>query len=576
MKEYARFVDLFFDHNLSGFFGLRDETAEPLSARAVRNEWSALVRELRREGRAELFDLYVGVPFCGRLCRFCNLSPERLGARSRVEEYLCWLDEAIGFFRPAFAKVRFGNLLLGGGTPSVLSAAQLDRLFRGLFGAFRFDPAGEKSFEFHPSSFSERKLEVLREHGFNRVILGVQSLTPGVLRRAGRTDQTAGQVERAVRAVARAGFPRGQNVDLILGLEGETPASFLRSFERAADLGPEEISVYLLKPFGPHMARYGRSVGLFYEQADLRRSFAAVPERMIRAAERRGYRVNESPLLDLRYAFMKRSLPVEKRYYSDTPLGGSSLFALGSMARSHVCGRMSYACGPVRGAFDPEARIYDARKVDLDNEMFRWLSHHLLSEWGLSLARFREVFGRSFESRFAAPLRRLRRDGLLRRAQGRLLCAKDSLKDRLATRLCFVGLPALRAMLDAHNSPENQVRLVAGAAEYGVWVERSRPEQRYVSSAGSYGLQVARLRPGPFSPWEMKLVRWLGDLFQSLQAGAGEACGAERTYALHEAVARHLSGAAPGRLTLKPWIRVSDRSGLGYSRAGVQDGGMRL
>jgi len=572
-EVYAGFVDRFFDHNLSGFFGLRDAEKKPFSPAQIRAQWRGLAAEIRRGRRAERADFYLSIPFCRDICSYCNLSPEKLGRRARVKEYLDWLDDALRYFAPAFQGLRFDNLLVGGGTPSALGAAELERLFSRLFRRFRFRADGERSFEFHPGSFSESKLDVLRRFGFNRMIIGVQTLTPGVLRRVGRGGQTAGSVRAAVKAVRARGFERGQNLDLIMGLEGETPAGFLRSFERTVALRPEEISVYLLKPFGPHMSsRYGRSVGRFYEDKRLRETFAGVPREMNRIARGAGYRVNESPLLDLRYGYSLKGLRPRPRYYSDTPLGGRSLFGLGSMARSHVCGRLAYSCGAVRGKFDPAGALFEGQAVDLDVEMMRYISHHLLGEFGMSRQDFRAAFGESLGSRFGGVLRRLRHLGLVRAEGDRLFCASRGMRDRLITRLFFVGPERLRGLLDAHNAPENQARLILDGEELDIWVERPRRGQEYVLEEGGFGLQVRKVSGGGFSPAERKCVEWLRRLFRGSVSDDPGHCAAELTWELHRRIGGFLGGEAAGnrRITLKPWITAEERSGLGYVSGGAR------
>src|SRR3989338_5592827 len=124
------------------------------------------------------------------------------------------------FYSQTFSGVRFDNLQLGGGTPSILSAGQMDRLFSMLFKSFSFHPDGERGMEFHPASLSEKKLQVLKKFNFNKVYIGIQTLTDEVLLKTNRF-QTAQMVKDAVAWTRKLGFSRGSNVDLIMGLEGE-------------------------------------------------------------------------------------------------------------------------------------------------------------------------------------------------------------------------------------------------------------------------------------------------------------------------------------------------------------------
>ena len=133
LELYRGFVDRFFDHNLSGFFGVRDSEKTAFDSAGIREYWRRLAADVRVGRKAGRVDMYVSIPFCERLCGFCNLGPEKLGARGRVAEYLDWLVGAMEFFAPRLADLRLGNLLVGGGTPSVLTLDEMERLFTALF-----------------------------------------------------------------------------------------------------------------------------------------------------------------------------------------------------------------------------------------------------------------------------------------------------------------------------------------------------------------------------------------------------------------------------------------------------------
>ena len=200
--------------------------------------------------------LYVHIPFCVERCRYCYyLSYDREEADS-IDAYLDGLISELERYR-TFAGVRSRPLevvYFGGGTPSLLSTARLRRLFDRLHGAIPWRSSREVSFECAPKSVTRDKARLLREAGVTRLSLGVQQLDDEVLRRNGRVHLVA-DVEAAYAAIRDIGFDV-VNVDLMVGLVGETASSFHRSLDRVIELAPDSVTIYQLEiPFNTPLYR---------------------------------------------------------------------------------------------------------------------------------------------------------------------------------------------------------------------------------------------------------------------------------------------------------------------------------
>src|SRR5262249_47827320 len=133
------------------------------------------------------------------------------------------------------------TLFLGGGTPSHLDCRQLIRLLEILRGWLILEPGHEFSIEANPNSLHGDKVDILAEHGVNRLSLGVQSFQPHVLRVLER-DHAAADVNRAVEAARRR--IRNFSVDLIFGVPGQTLDDWKHDLERALALAPSHLSTY--------------------------------------------------------------------------------------------------------------------------------------------------------------------------------------------------------------------------------------------------------------------------------------------------------------------------------------------
>lgn len=198
----------------------------------------------REEDRSALF-LYLHIPFCSYRCGFCNLFALARPSEDTVARYLDRMRAQLRAAVDALGAHRFARFALGGGTPSYLTAPQLDALFRSIRDIAGLDsrdiPAG---MEVSPETVDGEKMALCREAGIDRISMGIQSFVDAEVRSLVRPQQRA-EVERAIRAIRDAKFPT-LNLDLIYGIAGQTTASFLASIESALAYAPEEIYLYPL------------------------------------------------------------------------------------------------------------------------------------------------------------------------------------------------------------------------------------------------------------------------------------------------------------------------------------------
>jgi oxygen-independent coproporphyrinogen-3 oxidase len=180
---------------------------------------------------------YVHVPFCAHRCSYCDfaIAVGHDDLRDRYVEALAAEIATLGRPQPV------DTLFLGGGTPSHLTAGQLERLLGTLLRWLPPRPGHEFSVEANPDSLDRDKVKVLADHGVNRVSLGAQSFHPHLLRALGR-DHAPDEIPRAVeRARARID---NVSLDLIFGVPGQTLAEWDADLRRALELQPDHIATY--------------------------------------------------------------------------------------------------------------------------------------------------------------------------------------------------------------------------------------------------------------------------------------------------------------------------------------------
>lgn len=185
--------------------------------------------------------LYVHVPFCAAKCAYCDFYS--LTDASLVPAYLTSLEREAALASPAFPHAA-DTLYLGGGTPSLLSPSQLERIFTMIRRHFRLRDDADATVEINPGTASAQEPSALRDLGVTRINVGVQSFDDAALGFLGRIHSSA-EARTVLDRCRAAGFS-SLGLDLIYGLPGQTPDRWRRDLEAALSFAPEHLSCYLL------------------------------------------------------------------------------------------------------------------------------------------------------------------------------------------------------------------------------------------------------------------------------------------------------------------------------------------
>ena len=192
--------------------------------------------------------LYVGIPFCPTRCAYCSFVSQSVEKSMKL---IAPFHQALRKEIAATAAqvralgLRVVSVYMGGGTPTTLSASQLDELCTWLAAEFDLSALREYTVEAgRPDTITEEKLRVLRRHGVDRLSVNPQTMDDAVLAAIGR-KHTAADIVSALETVRRVGG-FAVNMDLIAGLPGDTPAQFGDTLEKVLALSPENITVHTL------------------------------------------------------------------------------------------------------------------------------------------------------------------------------------------------------------------------------------------------------------------------------------------------------------------------------------------
>ena len=198
--------------------------------------------------RENSYSLYVSIPFCPSRCSYCSFVSHSIqNASGLIEPYVDLLCKELAENGEIARKLglRLETIYFGGGTPTTLSAAQLDRLLRVIEDSYDLSCLRECTVEAgRPDTVTIAKLDTLLNHNVDRISINPQTFNDSVLEKIGRRHSSKQTIE-AFELARECGF-NNINMDLIAGLNGDSLESFKNSLDKAVELGAESITVHNL------------------------------------------------------------------------------------------------------------------------------------------------------------------------------------------------------------------------------------------------------------------------------------------------------------------------------------------
>jgi oxygen-independent coproporphyrinogen-3 oxidase len=201
--------------------------------------------------------VYIHIPFCRSRCSYCDFAT---GTYESVlaQRYVTALVQEISEARRPVGLTVVDSIYLGGGTPSLLSPSQLERIFDAVHRRFSVTATAEVTMEMNPGTVTPEKLRAYKAAGVNRASFGAQTFDDRELAKLGRIH-TSDDVRTTIEMLHQSGFDN-VSFDLIAGLPGQTMDDWKRNLDEAVKLRPEHLSLYLLEvhegtPLADHIRR---------------------------------------------------------------------------------------------------------------------------------------------------------------------------------------------------------------------------------------------------------------------------------------------------------------------------------
>ncbi len=364
--------------------------------------------------------VYVHIPFCERVCPYCDFA---VVARRRIEAVeeqrlvAALLAEARAR-AGAFSGAGLRTLYLGGGTPSLLQPASVERLVAELRALFAPGPLAEVTLELNPSTVEWSRLPGFRRAGVDRLSVGVQSFDDTLLRRLGRAHRAA-EARATLKAARRVGF-ENLSLDLIFGIPGQTRVQLERDLDELLAWAPLHVSAYALtvEPGTPLATAVDRGI-LSMPDGDLAAAFMVTVAARLETAGLHRYETSSYAVPGWEARHNRRYW--ERRAVLGLGVGAHSYEPPGAEAphgRRRANEReLSAWFARIEGggaARPPHDERLDARAARSEAAFLA-----LRTREGISVEAFRAEFGREPEAVWPA-LRRLRAEGLLEQRRDRL------------------------------------------------------------------------------------------------------------------------------------------------------------
>ena len=192
------------------------------------------------------YSIYIGIPFCPTTCLYCSFpSYSRASYTGKVQLYLEALKKEIHEVAVLMKDRILDTVYIGGGTPTALSHSELDELFQYLYQELPMEGVHEFNVEAgRPDSITREKLEVMKKHHVSRISINPQTMNQKTLKLIGR-HHTIEQLRESFAMAREMGFDN-INMDLILGLPGETKEDVLYTFKEVEKMAPDSMTVHSL------------------------------------------------------------------------------------------------------------------------------------------------------------------------------------------------------------------------------------------------------------------------------------------------------------------------------------------
>ncbi len=366
-------------------------------------------------------ELYIHIPFCVKKCEYCDFLSGPANARE-MADYMKALKKEILLWAPAAGRHLVTSIFIGGGTPSILPAGEIEGMMELIRQEYHLSEEAEITIEANPGTVSLEQLKSYRACGINRISIGLQSTEEELLKRLGRIHSYEDFL-MAFQMARMAGF-RNINVDLMSGIPGQSLSEWEETLKKITLLRPEHISAYGLiieegtrfhEKYAADEAR--REAGyepMFLPSEELERQMYQLTEKIL---QEKGYQRYEISNYARAGKACRHNIGYWRREeYLGFGLGAASLFR--ETRWSNTRNRNTYVNYLAREEFPLEEESLEKLSLAAQMEEYMFLGLRMME--GIRRSDFEKAFAHSLEGIFGDRLIRLQKEGLLEMEEGRI------------------------------------------------------------------------------------------------------------------------------------------------------------
>jgi oxygen-independent coproporphyrinogen-3 oxidase len=343
--------------------------------------------------------IYIHIPFCRSRCSYCDFATDVYKNGEAVERYISALTKEIENLP---VKEAIDTIYFGGGTPSLLSSNQLEKILNAVHGKFSVDSNSEITMEMNPATVMPETLQEYKTLGVNRASFGAQTFDDLELKRLGR-KHTAQDVRETIELLRNADFSN-VSFDLIAGLPRQTLKDWERNLDEALKLKPEHLSLYLLEIHeATPLAEQIRSKRQPMPDADLS---AEMYELMLEKVSEKGYE---------QYEISNFTLPGFSSRHNSKYWTLDAVFGFGCSAHSFDGQKKRWSnerdtLKYVEAIEKNLSSVVEETEIEAKSE-YVFLGLRLSK--GIDLDEYKNKFGVDLTEEFAEDLKRLQEDELI-------------------------------------------------------------------------------------------------------------------------------------------------------------------
>lgn len=324
--------------------------------------------------------VYIHIPFCQKICGYCDFY--RITGTALSAAYLKALQEETRLRRDYLGDEQVGTIYIGGGTPSVLTIADIGSILDSVAGSFTVAGDAEITIEANPDDIDSDYAKDLRQLGFNRLSLGIQSWSDSYLRMLNRRHDTA-RAERAILVALDAGF-NNLSVDLIYGLPGMKAVEWAATLDRTFSLPVTHLSAYHLsiEKGTPFSKMVDRGIITEADEEESNQQFGILVEKA-RAAGFIHYEISNL----CRPGYISRH---NTSYWKQVPyigLGPSAHSFNGYSRQWNIADVKKYISSLRKGEL-----LFESEEIDARKRFNEYIMTSLRTMWGIDLSYVEKMF----------------------------------------------------------------------------------------------------------------------------------------------------------------------------------------